>query len=93
MYSPPMPRPPTGDCGVDGVICWSGIWAVTKDRSRSLRLNAVVCSRVNELLEALSAGAITLEISKPQRARRGAPKSPASPRSTFRDRAHLLCFA
>jgi hypothetical protein len=36
-------------------------------------LNAVVCTRVQEPQEALSAGTIALEISSPQRARRSPP--------------------
>jgi hypothetical protein len=42
-------------------------------------LNAVVCSRVRELQEALSAGAMALEISSRNFPRRGDPKAQGSP--------------
>jgi hypothetical protein len=39
-------------------------------------LNAVVCSRLHEPQEALSAATIAARDQRPQRARRGAPKAP-----------------
>ena len=54
MYSPPMPWPPTGDCG--WMTGSGGVGAAP------WQLNAVVCSRVRGLQEALSAATIALEI-------------------------------